>query len=102
MIEFLATNELRAQTPEKPLASRAMRQAFYFTSQGAPIFAWLHQRENTAHDHGVLLCPPIGHEQVHSHRSLRHLAENLADAGHRVLRVDYHGTGDSATLNQGA
>lgn len=70
------------------------RTAFYFESGGQSLFAWLH-RAAGAGDHGVLICPPLGHEQVHAHRTLRHLADRLAAAGFTVLRPDYHGTGDS-------
>jgi alpha-beta hydrolase superfamily lysophospholipase len=78
-----------------PIASG--RTAFYFQSLSAPLFAWLHRGTLGAHNgHGVVLCPPLGHEQIHSHRAFRHLAEALASAGFPVLRFDYHGTGDSA------
>jgi alpha-beta hydrolase superfamily lysophospholipase len=75
------------------------RQAMYAASQGQPLFAWLH-RPNAATDHGVVICPPHGFEQVHSHRSLRQLADDLARAGHLVCRFDYHGTGDSAGTDE--
>src|SRR6185312_15975263 len=35
-------------------------------------------------------------EQVHAHRSLRHLADKLAAARFSVVRFDFHGTGDSS------
>ena len=77
------------------------RQAFYLRSQGQPLFAWLHAREHGPNvDHGVVICPPIGHEQLHSHRSLRHLADALAGQGIPTLRFDWHGTGDSAGLDE--
>jgi len=71
------------------------RSAFYFESGGRSLFAWLHQPAGAGADHGVLICPPLGHEQVHSHRTLRHLAEKLAAQGFAVMRFDYHATGDS-------
>lgn len=94
--------------PEPPLnvpedASRVGqtgRSAFYFESGGRSLFAWLHQPAGALADHGVLICPPLGHEQVHSHRALRHLAEHLAEQGFAVLRFDYLGTGDSDGTEQ--
>ena len=71
------------------------RTAFYFESHGSPLFAWLHRSTDKTLHHGVVICPPLGHEQVHSHRALRHLADKLAAEGFTVLRLDYHGTGDS-------
>ncbi|MEK6260649.1 MAG: alpha/beta fold hydrolase [Planctomycetota bacterium] len=79
------------------------RTAFYLDSQGQPLFAWLHHRvEQTGFDHGVIICPPIGYEQLHSHRSLRHLADTLAHGEIPVLRFDWHGTGDSAGVDEDA
>lgn len=73
------------------------RTACYFESQQQWLFAWLHQLDHPSHlRHGVVICPPLGYEQIHSHRSLRHLADSLAQAGFTVLRFDYHGTADSA------
>ena len=74
---------------------QAGRSAFYFESGGRPLFAWLHRPAGAAVEHGVVICPPLGHEQVHSHRALRHLAERLAAQGFVVMRFDYHGVGDS-------
>ncbi len=44
----------------------------------------------------AVLCHPIGNEYVGAYRTMRVLAEQLADAGVSVLRFDYFGTGDSA------
>jgi pimeloyl-ACP methyl ester carboxylesterase len=45
---------------------------------------------------GVVLCSPLGYEAMSAHRTLRHLAERLAEHGLPTLRFDYHGTGDSS------
>lgn len=84
--------------PESDTSSAAVlsRAPFYFESRGRPLFAWLHRRGDAPLSaHGVLLCPPVGHEQIHSHRGLRHLVAALALAGFAVVRFDYDGTGDS-------
>lgn len=44
----------------------------------------------------VVLCPPIGYESVFSYPTQVQIARHLADQGLPVLRIDYHGTGDSA------
>jgi alpha-beta hydrolase superfamily lysophospholipase len=81
----------------------ATRRAIYLPSQGRALFAWIHEPSAAARrDHAVLICPPAGHEQVHSHRALRHLAERLADAGFVAVRFDFAGTGDSADYDESA
>lgn len=55
-------------------------------------FGWLHHGSS---DRGVVLCSPLGHEAVATHRGWRQLAESLAYQGLFVVRFDYHGTGDS-------
>ncbi len=90
--------------PAQPVSAAAgagvRRTPFYLESQRQPLFAWLHQPEHARCDHGVVLCPPLGHEQIHAHRSLRHLADAAARAGFPVLRFDYHGSGDSPGTEQ--
>lgn len=77
------------------------RSAFYFTSQNEALFAWLHRPARIAClSHGVVICAPIGAEQIHSHRAMRHLADAIAELGLPVLRFDYHGTGDSAGTDE--
>lgn len=46
-------------------------------------------------ERAVLLCHPMGNEQVFAYRTTRQLAARLAGAGFHVLRFDYFGTGDS-------
>lgn len=64
-------------SPERPLAG-------WWTSPGSPSRS------------GVVIAPPLGYEYWSTHRSLRTLAESLAQAGWHVLRFDWDGTGDSA------
>ncbi|MCE9607255.1 MAG: alpha/beta fold hydrolase [Planctomycetia bacterium] len=74
-----------------------VRTAFYLTSRNEPLCAWLHTARDRAHvDHGVVICAPLGFEQLHANRSLRHLADAIAGQGIPTLRFDWHGTGDSA------
>lgn len=74
-----------------------VKTPFYLSSAGQPLFAWLHAtRSATTFHHGIVICPPLGFEQLHSHRSLRHLADSLCNDQTAVLRFDWHGTGDSA------
>jgi alpha-beta hydrolase superfamily lysophospholipase len=44
---------------------------------------------------GVVLCYPMGREYLLAHRSFRHLATHLSQAGFPVLRFDFYGCGDS-------
>ncbi len=94
--ESMTPSPLATASAVLPSDGDVARTAFYLESQGASFFNWLHQPTGPCLNHGVLLCPPLGHEMVHSHRTLRHLANQLAAAGFTVLRLDYHGTGDSA------
>jgi alpha-beta hydrolase superfamily lysophospholipase len=56
----------------------------------------MHVPDDGAVRGAVVLCPALGLEAVCAHRTFRHLAERLADAGLAALRFDYAGTGDSA------
>jgi alpha-beta hydrolase superfamily lysophospholipase len=86
--------DAHASAPTAPAPVR--RAPVYFGSRGAWLFGWVH-RGDAAHTHrrGVVICAPGGHEQLHAHRALRHLADALAAAGFPVMRFDLHGTGDS-------
>ena len=84
-----------SQAIAEPPMDQVVRTAFYFESGGKNLFGWFYQLRNCTRNHGVVICQPLGHEQVHAHRTLRHLAERLAAQGFPVLRFDYHGTGDA-------
>lgn len=47
----------------------------------------------------VVLCPPLGYENICAYPTFRIFAERLAASGHPVLRFDYDGTGDSGGLD---
>ena len=69
----------------------------YFGSPDKLLFACCHEpvierRRKCA----VVVCQPVGHEYVNSHRALRQLASRLCYAGFPVLRFDYYGCGDSS------
>lgn len=75
--------------------STSNQAAFLESSQGF-IFTQMHiPVEPSARSHAVLICNPIGHEYMRSHRALQQLAQQLAKNGFHVLRFDYYGTGDS-------
>lgn len=77
---------------------RVKREAFYVDVEGAALFAWLHEPALQApfNDTVAVLCPPLGHEYVHSHRTWRHLADTLARQGIPALRYDHRGTGNAS------
>jgi pimeloyl-ACP methyl ester carboxylesterase len=60
------------------------------------IFCCLHlPKDNQISTAGIVICNPLGFEYTHSHRTVRHLADNLSCDGFATIRFDYHGTGDS-------
>ena len=74
---------------------------FYFGSAGRQLFGCYHQpRSSGARTCGIVICQPILHEYIYSHRALRQLATRLCDAGFPVLRFDYYGCGDSSGIDE--
>ncbi|WP_165418423.1 serine aminopeptidase domain-containing protein [Dyella amyloliquefaciens] len=67
---------------------------FYF-GPGRELFGFYHPAP-AYNGTAVVLCPPLGAEQIRCHRLYRQMAHGLADGGFPVLRFDYYGTGDSA------
>jgi pimeloyl-ACP methyl ester carboxylesterase len=76
--------------------NQGIPRPFWIDANGLAIFAWHHPPSSDARDAAVVLCKPFGYEGACSHRAYRHLAIRLAEAGFHVLRLDYHGTGDSS------
>ncbi len=74
-----------------------MIRAFWLESGSGALACWLHEPSPAgARSYVAIICPPVGFEYAHSHRSLRHLAISLSGAGFRTVRFDYRGTGDSS------
>lgn len=68
----------------------------FFAASESPLFGLLHQPEGAPKGHGVLLCPPIGHEHVRAHWAFRQVGLSLSRAGFHCFRFDWYGVGDSA------
>jgi pimeloyl-ACP methyl ester carboxylesterase len=71
---------------------------FFFGSSSRRLFGIYSMAQANAvaaTSRAAVLCYPWGPEYQYSHRSMRHLAVALAQAGVHVLRFDYLGTGDS-------
>lgn len=71
-----------------------MELPFYFGAR-RELFGVFHATAGPA-SKAMLLCPPLGQDQIRCHRLYRQLAHALAADGIAVLRFDYYGTGDSA------
>jgi dienelactone hydrolase len=72
-------------------------EAGWFGPEGRPHFGWLYRPDAPAPNGvGVVIVPPFGYEAICAHRTLKHLAEDIAGAGFTALRFDLDGTGDSA------
>lgn len=96
-IDFSAVHE---QGPEWH-ADSVRRTPFYLGRRDEAFFAWLHTHSLRGNvNHGVVICPPIGYEQIHSHRSLRLLGDRLATNKVPTLRFDWQGTGDSSGVDE--
>jgi pimeloyl-ACP methyl ester carboxylesterase len=78
-------------------------QPFYFSTPEGDVFAVYHQpRAGLARRSAVLMCYPLGHEYINSHRAYRQIGTLLSEAGFPVLRFDYLGSGDSGGTSKQA
>ena len=70
--------------------------SFHFGSRQRRLFGYYEPAQgNFSKVRAVLLCHPMGNEQIFAYRTMRQLAARLVRAGFHVLRFDYFGTGDS-------
>src|SRR5690349_3035162 len=80
-------------TPSSPNASGTL-VPLYFGPRDE-LFGVLNPADVAA-DRGVLICAPLGYENVIYHRQLAILARRIAAKGTPTLRFDWPGCGDSA------
>jgi alpha-beta hydrolase superfamily lysophospholipase len=71
----------------------------WFGDPESPNLGFLHLPESGEAIGGVVLCPPLGYDQVLGYRALRFVGQELAARGIAALRFDYLGEGDSAGLS---
>jgi pimeloyl-ACP methyl ester carboxylesterase len=92
----MAARESTTVTSSMPTQPTFLTQARWFGPDGRPLLGWWTEPPARARRSGIVILPPIGYEYWSAHRTLRTLAEKLAERGHGVLRMDYDGLGDSA------
>lgn len=71
----------------------------FFGHPESPLFGVYHQPRGSkvrASNRAAIICPPIGQEYNRTHWTHRLFANQIARNGIHVLRMDYHGIGDSA------
>jgi alpha/beta superfamily hydrolase len=77
------------------MTARALAEQPCFFGPARDLIGVYHPADAPA-ERAVVLCAPLGQEQIRCHRLYRQLATTLAADGTPVLRFDYHGTGDAA------
>lgn len=76
-------------------------EPIWLDGDGRRLYGGLHMPSSNVAKLGVLLVPPLFHEQPRSRRFVTEVASGLAKLGLPCLRFDFFGTGDSAgTGNQ--
>ena len=70
-------------------------EPFWLGTGEQRLYAALHRSKAASPRLGLVLAPPLLHEQPRSRRLLTELATAFSEAGVPCLRFDYYGTGDS-------
>lgn len=70
-------------------------RATWFGDPDGSLLGFMHVPDDGLARGAVVLCPPLGKEQIDSYRGMLFAAQELCAAGLVVLRFDYAGTGDS-------
>jgi alpha-beta hydrolase superfamily lysophospholipase len=68
----------------------------WFGDPESPTLGFLHLPADGRVRGGVVLCPPLGYDQVLGYRALRFVGQELAARGFAALRFDYVGEGDAS------
>ncbi|MDJ0395273.1 hypothetical protein QMK17_18255 [Rhodococcus sp. G-MC3] len=82
-------------TANRPSINQGGKYSTWFGPEDARLFGTVHVPVGGRARGSVVLCPPLGKEQVDSYRGLTLLAQKLCARGLLVLRFDYLGAGDS-------
>jgi pimeloyl-ACP methyl ester carboxylesterase len=79
------------------MSSRGPVELPFFFGERGEVFGLYHPAApGHAPSRVMLLCPPLGQDQIRCHRLYRQMADALAADGVPALRFDYYGCGDSA------
>ncbi|MGB3168843.1 MAG: alpha/beta fold hydrolase [Rhodococcus sp. (in: high G+C Gram-positive bacteria)] len=90
-------SRVTALRSDNPISAATVGGKFstWFGSESEPLFGTVHVPAGGLARGAVVLCPPLGKEQVDSYRGMTLLAQKLCSQELLVLRFDYLGTGDS-------
>lgn len=79
-----------------PVAALPRIWPLYFGERDQPLFGCYLEPSSRRRQCAVVVCQPMGHEYINSHRALRQMASRLSEEGFPVLRFDFYGCGDSS------